>query len=132
MNVQASDVTDDGAMAQARLLALALGDGTDWSRCGDHQVLHALAVAPPTQGPAAPVALMQLVAPPAPAPAPAPPAPSPAPRAAAPAAAPAPAAADGTFGTALDVAAMVAVLQQAARDGVPFCEECARAAAAAA
>ncbi len=130
MHDLAADVTDDGAMAQARLQALALGDGTDWSRCGDHQVLHALAVAPPAQGSATPVALMRLVAPPAPAPAPAPPAPSPAPRAAAPA--PAPAAAEGTFGTALDVAAMVAVLQQAARDGVPFCEECARAAAAAA
>jgi hypothetical protein len=130
MHDPAADVTDDGAMAQARLQALALGDGTDWSRCGDHQVLHALSVAPPSQAPAAPVAMMRLVAPPAPAPAPAPPAPSPAPRAAAPAA-PAPAA-EGTFGAALDVAAMVAVLQQAARDGVPFCEECARAAAAAA
>lgn len=132
MNVQASDVTDDGAMAQARLRALALSDGTDLSRCGDHQVLYALAVAPRDLESAAPVTLMRLVAPPAPAPAPAAPAPSPAPRAAAPAAAPAPPAADGTFGTSLDVAAMVAVLQQAARDGVPFCEECARAAAAAA
>jgi branched-chain amino acid transport system ATP-binding protein len=34
------------------------------------------------------------------------------------------------MGAELDVAAMVAVLVQAAQDGVPFCEECARAAAA--
>ena len=34
-----------------------------------------------------------------------------------------------TFGSDLDVAAQVAVLVQAARDGVPFCEECAKAAA---
>lgn len=47
-----------------------------------------------------------------------------------PAPAPSPAPADSTFGANLDVAAMVAVLQQAAQDGTPFCEECARAAAA--
>jgi hypothetical protein len=40
-----------------------------------------------------------------------------------------PPAAETTFGSDLDVAAMVAVLVQAAQDGVPFCEECARAAA---
>lgn len=44
-------------------------------------------------------------------------------REAAPAAAPA-----TTFIPTLDAAAMAAVLVQAARDGVPFCEECARAA----
>ena len=55
-----------------------------------------------------------------------PPPPAAAPRAAA--AAPA-SVAETTFGPQLDVAAMVAVLQQAAQDGVPFCEECARAAA---
>jgi hypothetical protein len=38
--------------------------------------------------------------------------------------------AETTFGAELDVAAMVAVLVQAAQDGVPFCEECERAAAA--
>ena len=35
-----------------------------------------------------------------------------------------------TFGSSLEVADMVAVLVQAAELGVPFCEECARAAAA--
>ena len=35
------------------------------------------------------------------------------------------------FGSELDVQAMVAVLVQAAQDGVPFCEECARTAATA-
>jgi hypothetical protein len=60
------------------------------------------------------------------APAPPPPAPASSPRpAAAPAAAPP--AAETTFGSDLDVAAMVAVLQQAAQDGVPFCEECEKA-----
>lgn len=64
---------------------------------------------------------------PPPAPPAAPPPPPPAARRSAPAA---PVAAPiGTFTPALDVAAMVAVLRQAARDGVPFCEECARAAA---
>jgi hypothetical protein len=43
---------------------------------------------------------------------------------AAPAAAPAPA------GPQIDAAAMAQVLIEAARDGVPFCEECAKAAAA--
>ena len=43
-------------------------------------------------------------------------------------AAPAPAA-ETTFGPGLDVAAQVAALVQAAQDGVPFCEECAKAAA---
>jgi hypothetical protein len=47
---------------------------------------------------------------------------------AAPEAAPAPAA-ETTFGPDLDVAAQVAALVQAAQDGVPFCEECAKAAA---
>lgn len=46
-------------------------------------------------------------------------------RSAAPAAAPAP----GTFDAELDVIAMVAVLQGAARAGLPFCEECAGAVA---
>jgi hypothetical protein len=58
------------------------------------------------------------------APAAAPP-PAAAPRRAAPAAAPSPP--EGTFGAELDVAAMVQALQQAARDGVPFCEECEKA-----
>ena len=37
-----------------------------------------------------------------------------------------------TFASSLDVAAMVAVLEQAARDGTPLCEECQQEAEAAA
>ena len=78
-------------------------------------------------GPAKVLPLYGLAAVRAPAAAPAPPASSPsAPRAAPVAAAPP---VETTFGSDLDVAAMVAVLVQAAQDGVPFCEECARAAA---
>jgi hypothetical protein len=101
-----------------------------WWHCDDHQVLMGtglLARWDAGPGTAAGLKMRPLaLTPPAPAPAPTSPAPSPATaaRRAAPAAAPAP----GTFETDLDVAAMVAVLQQAARDGVPFCEECARAA----
>ncbi|KPF49547.1 hypothetical protein IP87_18170 [beta proteobacterium AAP121] len=101
-----------------------------WWHCDDHQVLTGAALLARWNAASGtevglqmkPLALTRL----APAPAATPPAPSPAAaaRRAAPAAAPAP----GTFEIELDVAAMVAVLQQAARDGVPFCEECARAA----
>jgi hypothetical protein len=122
---------DDAALAALRLRALELADGNDWSRYEDHEVVAQLAAAQ-TQGrggasPApAGVRLFRL----APAPeaaAPSPPAPAPSPRAAA---AAVPLAAETTFGLGLDVAAMVAVLRQAAQDGTPFCEECARAAAA--
>lgn len=126
----AGDLVDAGAVAQLRLRVHALGDGTDLSRLDDHAVAVfaaqalergrlTLAGAPPRLLP-----LAQASAPPAPSPAPAP---APSPRRAAPAA---PAAARATtFGAELDVAAMVMVLVQAAQDGVPFCEECARAAA---
>ncbi len=60
------------------------------------------------------------------------PAPSSATPAPAPAAKAAPAPAETTFGSGMDPAAMAATLREAARDGVPFCEECARAAAMAA
>lgn len=60
-------------------------------------------------------------------PAAAPPPPASPRREAVPAAAPAAAPAT-TFTPTLDAAAMAAVLVQAAREGVPFCEECARAA----
>ncbi|MBX3635768.1 MAG: hypothetical protein KF683_10340 [Rubrivivax sp.] len=124
----AGDLVDAGAVAQLRLRVHALGDGADLSRLDDHAVAAVLAQAlergrltlagaPPRLLP-----LAQASAPPPP-----PPAPAAGPRRAAP---PAPAAAtDLTFTPSLDVAAMVAVLRQAARDGVPFCEECARAAA---
>lgn len=124
----AADLVDAGAVAQLRLRAHALGDGADLSRLDHHAVAAVLAQAldrgrltlagaPPRLLPLARVA----------APAPPPPAPAPTPRRAAPAA---PAAAPAmTFGAELDVAAMVRVLVQAAQDGVPFCEECAKAAA---
>jgi hypothetical protein len=126
-----SAIVDGAASARLRLAALGLGDGSDLSRCDDHQIVELLGAAV-AQGrlAAGPVAAPQLLrlataAPPTAAPPP----PAAAPRAAA-AAAAAPTVAETTFGAELDVAAMVAVLVQAAQDGVPFCEECARAAAA--
>lgn len=126
-------VGDDAAMQPLRLAALALADGSDLSRCDDHQVVQQLQVAVaqgrlPSGDAVAPTLrrLAPVGAPPPPAPAP-----PPASAARAPAAAVAPPpAVETTFGLDLDVAAMVAVLQQAAQDGTPFCEECARAAAA--
>jgi hypothetical protein len=125
-------VGDDTSMAWLRQRALALADGTELSRIDDHQLVDHVAAAVAagrlrTSG-AAP-RLQRLV--PAEAPAPTP-SPSPAPRPSTPRAAPvaAPAAVETTFGSDLEVAAMVAVLVQAAQDGTPFCEECAKAAAA--
>jgi|WetSurMetagenome_2_1015567.scaffolds.fasta_scaffold00932_6 hypothetical protein len=122
---------NDAAMARLRLTALALADGTDLSRIDDHRLvdhLAATAAAGRLRIAGAAPRLLRLVPAPAPAAAPA------APPAGAPRAAPvaAPPAAETTFGSDLDVAAQVAVLQQASRDGVPFCEECAKAAARAA
>jgi hypothetical protein len=123
-------VGDDADMARLRQQLQQAFPADLWWHCDDHQVLTGtglLARRDAVPGAAAslqmrPLALTQ------PAPAPAPTAPAPSPAAAARRAAPAAAPAPGTFETELDVAAMVAVLQQAARDGVPFCEECARAA----
>ena len=122
---------DDAAMAALRVGALSLSDGSDWSRCDDHEVVAQVAAAQARgrmrggQAPA-PAKLFRLALAPAPAAAAAP-APAPSPRAAPAATA---AAIETTFSPALDVAAMVAALLQAAQDGTPFCEECARAAAA--
>ena len=125
-------VGDGAAIEVLRLTARALADGTELLRIDDHQLVDHVAAAVAagrlrTSG-AAP-RLQRLV--PAEAPAPTP-SPSPAPRATAPRATPvaAPAAVETTFGSDLEVAAMVAVLVQAAQDGTPFCEECAKAAAA--
>ena len=116
---------DDAALARLRMTALALADGTDLSRIDDHRLLDHLAAAAAAGrlriAGAAPK-LLRLV--PAPAPAPAPAAPPASAARVAPVAAPA--AAETTFGSDLDVAAMVAVLVQAAQDGTPFCEECER------
>jgi hypothetical protein len=121
---------DPAALDRLRLTALALADGTDLSRLDDHQLVDHLAAAVAhgrlRMAGVAPK-LLRLVPADAPAPIRAS-APARAPRAA-PAPVP-PAATDATFDTDLDAAAMVMVLQQAALDGVPFCEQCARAAAA--
>lgn len=123
----AAAVADAADMALLRSRVAALVPGVEASRITDHEVVAWLG-----QGLAdgrlarrgVPPRLLPLAPPPA---APTPPPPAPSPRRAAP---PAPAAAPATtFSQALDVAAMVAVLRQAARDGVPFCEECAKAAA---
>jgi hypothetical protein len=122
-------VGDDAALAALRLMTLGLADGTELSRLDDQQLVDHLATAIADgrlrSAGVRPV-LRRLV--PAPAPAQAP---TPAPVTSARRAAPVvpPPAAESTFGSGLDVAAMVAVLVRAAQDGVPFCEECARAAA---
>lgn len=123
-----SAVVDAGAIALLRGQAAALSPGVELSRLADHELVAIVqrARADGRSGRTdAPPRLLRLAAAPAP---PAPPPPAPAPRRAAPAApAAAPAA---TFAPALDVSAMVVALIQAAQDGVPFCEECARRAAA--
>lgn len=122
-------VVDDAQNAELRLRADALADGGDWSRLDEFTVREHLATALEQgrllAGTTARPELLRLVPPMVAAPPPPPPAAS-SPRAAPTAAPPPP---DGTFDVELDVAAMVAVLQQAAEDGVPFCEECARRAA---
>jgi hypothetical protein len=125
-------IGDDAVLAALRMTTLGLADGTELSRLDEHQLVDHLAAAVAagrlrTTG--ARPELRRLVIAAAPAPAPAPPPAAPA-RRAAPVAPPAPV--ETTFGSELDVAAMVAVLVQAAQDGVPFCEECAQAAAEAA
>ena len=125
----ANAVGDDAPLATLRLTALTMADGTELSRLDDHQLVDHLAASVATgrlRSAGARPKLRRLVLAAAPAPAPAPPPPAAA-RRAAPVAPPA--AVEGTFGSELDVAAMVAVLVQAAQDGVPFCEECTRAAA---
>jgi len=127
----AAAIGDDSQTAALRLQAHALGDGVDWSRLDEHQALDHLAAALTHgrlfAGTAARPTLRNLSVAASPAPAPAP-----APAAAAARAAtaePPPPALETTFGSEVDVEAMVAALQQAAQDGVPFCEECARRAA---
>ena len=124
-------VGDDVMMARLRQLALAAGAEASPQMCDDHAMVERIAAgimagSMRVCGPAKALPLYGLAAVRAPAAASAPPAPSPSPpRAASVATAPP---VETTFGSDLDVAAMVAVLVQAAQDGVPFCEECARAA----
>jgi pyruvate/2-oxoglutarate dehydrogenase complex dihydrolipoamide acyltransferase (E2) component len=125
-------VGDDAALAALRRNALLLADGTDLSRLDDPALFDHLGTVLAegrlrTGGETR--RLLKLVQKVTSASPPPPPPPASAPRAAP--AAPPPVV-ETTFGSELDVAAMVAVLVQAAQDGVPFCEECARAAAASA
>ena len=125
-------IGDDVMMSRLRLLVLAAGAETAPAMCDDQAVADRITAGISAGsirvcGPAQALALPGLAAVRAPVAALA--------RAAAPPrAAPVapPSAVQTTFGSDLEVAAMVAVLVQAAQDGVPFCEECAKAAAAAA
>jgi hypothetical protein len=127
----ADAIDDAAALALHRAALLDLDEGVPLPLLDEHAVLSLVRAARaahrlrPSGDDRPP--LLPLVAAPVAAPAPAPSAAPPARRAAVAAPPPAP---DATFGSDLDVAAMVAVLTQAARDGVPFCEECAKAAAA--
>ncbi len=123
---------DEVAMARLRQLALSAGAEAAPHRCGDHALAEHIAAGITAGslrvcGPAKALTLYGLAAVRAPAAAPAPPASSSSTPRAAPVAAPPPF--ETTFGSDLDVAAMVAVLREAAQAGVPFCEECAKAAA---
>lgn len=121
----------DAEMARLRQRVQEAYPADLWWHSSDHEVLTSTRLLRDRADMrhAATVLQMRPLALATPAPAPAAAAPAPGPAAAARRAAPAAAPAPGTFEAELDVAAMVAVLQQAARDGVPFCEECARAAA---
>lgn len=117
---------DDLHGADLRRRAHAVGLGIEWSREDDHAVVHFLSWAAPShadeQAPKAyPLARRAAAAAPAPAAA--------APRATRAAAAPAPAVSQDTLSPDVDAAATANNLREAANDGVPFCEECARAAA---
>lgn len=131
----APSLDDDAGSGLLRGAAVALADGSDISRFDGHMLVDQLAAAladgrlRDVRGAGA-MKMLRLVPVATPAPPPPPPAPAPSPRAQA--AGPAPAPAESTFDAGLDVAAMVAVLVRAAQDGVPFCEECASAAAEAA
>jgi hypothetical protein len=122
---------DDAGLALLRASAATTADGMPICRLDDDALFDHLAAALETgrlrwRGPADELRLLPLVLTTAtPAPAPASPAPAP------PRAAPTPAPASPAPAQAFDVAAMVAALEQAARDGAPFCEECARAGAGA-
>lgn len=100
---------DDAAVAELAACAMAAGTLHLGAPQAPPQMFR-IAITPPAPPPPAPAA-------------------SAAPRAQS-SAAPPPA--ETTFASTLDAAAMVAVLAQASRDGVAFCEECARAAAGAA
>ncbi len=122
---------DDVGRSALRCTALGLTDGTELSRLDDAQLndyLFAALMAGRLRPAAeAPVVLRQLTqtAQPAAAPRLTPAASSPR----APTAETSTPAAESTFEPNLDAGAQIAVLKQAARDGVPFCEECAKSTA---
>lgn len=119
--------SDDAAMARLRLAALDLADGADLSRCDDHQLVEQLApIAHARVAREQKPVMYRLVAPPPAVAVPAaPPAAAPTHLAVGPALPEVPSI--SAFSLHLDVAAMVQGLTDAARDGVPFCEECERA-----
>jgi hypothetical protein len=125
-------IGDEATMARLRLIAIATGAEAATVMLDDQALADRIAAGINTGvlrvcGAATAQKLYGLVAIKAAAAAPTPSAAAaPAPRAA-PVAPPPPV--ETTFVADLDVAAMVAVLVQAAHDGVPFCEECAKAAA---
>lgn len=117
---------DDPHSAELRRRAQAVGLGIEWSREDDHAVVHFLAWAAPAQADdnaPRPYPLARRVAAAAPAPAAAA-----SPRASRATAAPPPSASQDTLSPNVDAAATANNLREAANDGVPFCEECARAA----
>lgn len=120
-------IGDAVMMSRLRQLALAAGAESSPAMCDDQAVADRITAGITAGsirvcGPAQALRLSGLATFRAPAAAPA--------RAAAPprAAPVAPPAAQTRFGSDLEVAVMVAVLVQSAQDGVPFCEECAKAA----
>jgi len=120
---------DDAEGVQLRQRAHAAGVGIDWSREDDHAVRAFVAWAAPAaaaDGPGLHRLTPKLTVAAAP-----PPAAASRARAAAASPAPPPAADPASLRPDLDAAAMVQVLRQAARDGSAFCEECAKAEAAA-
>jgi hypothetical protein len=127
-------IGDETAMARLRLQAISTGVDAVPAMLDDHALADRIEAgicsgSMRVCGAAAALQLYGLVLVKAPAAAPAPPAAAPAPTAprAAPVAPPPPV--ETTFGSDLDVAAQVAVLVQASVSGVPFCAECAKAAA---
>ncbi len=131
-------VGDEAEMARLRVLAGRADAPVAASRAGEHDVAEQIAACITAGsmrvcGSVRPLRLYRLVGASMPQPAPAAPA---AAAAAAPRAAPAgsasPALPQATFVADLDAAAMAQALRAAARDGVPFCEECERARQAAA
>jgi hypothetical protein len=125
-------IGDEVAMARLRLQAASIGAEISPAMLDDHALADRIEAGITSGsmrvcGAAAALKLYGLVSSKAPAVAPAAPAPAPTAPRASPAAPPPPV--ETTFGSDLDVAAQVAVLVQAARDGVPFCAECAKAAA---